>query len=157
MYEILARLPWVAWVPITAIVCGSVVGLVMFIVKAIHRVEKLANSTDLLVAGPAPESGFRRRAWLSLREGRIAPLERELDLLLLEVSEDPPEELGDEDWLVRLLNCLTACERYFEQRGRLGENKASNRELTLEQWDRILAAAEALDSLTTLNPASDRR
>ncbi len=37
MYEILARLPWVAWVPIVAIICGSLVCVVMFVVNAIHR------------------------------------------------------------------------------------------------------------------------
>ena len=40
MYDILARLPWVAWVPIVAIICGSGVGLVMFVVKAIHQHEE---------------------------------------------------------------------------------------------------------------------
>ncbi len=40
MYDILARMPWVAWVPICAIICGSVVCMVVFIVKAIHRHEE---------------------------------------------------------------------------------------------------------------------
>ena len=40
MYDILARLPWVAWVPIVAIICGSVVCIVMFVVKATHRHEE---------------------------------------------------------------------------------------------------------------------
>ena len=40
MYEIMRSIPWVGWVPIVAIICGSVVCVVMFIVNAIHRHEE---------------------------------------------------------------------------------------------------------------------
>jgi hypothetical protein len=40
MYEILSRLPWVAWVPICAIVCSALVFTVVFVVNAIHRHEE---------------------------------------------------------------------------------------------------------------------
>ncbi len=40
MYEILRSIPWVGWVPIVAIICCSVVSVVMFVVKAIHRHEE---------------------------------------------------------------------------------------------------------------------
>ncbi len=40
MYDILARMPWVAWVPICAIVCFSGAAVVVSVVKAIHRHEE---------------------------------------------------------------------------------------------------------------------
>ncbi len=40
MYNILSGLPWVAWIPIVAIICGSLVCVVMFVVNAIHRHEE---------------------------------------------------------------------------------------------------------------------
>ena len=33
MYEIVKSIPWFGWIPIVAIICGSV----MFIVSAVHR------------------------------------------------------------------------------------------------------------------------
>jgi hypothetical protein len=53
---------------------------------------------------------------------------------------------------VRLVSCLTACERYFEERIRLGERQATNREIAIAQWERLLAAAEALDDLAKAAP-----
>ena len=44
-----------------------------------------------------------------------------------------------------------ACERYFEDRGRLGEDNAPNQMLAREQWDRMLATAEALQRLVDLS------
>ena len=40
MYDILMRIPWVAWIPICAIICSAVVFAVVFIVNAIHRHEE---------------------------------------------------------------------------------------------------------------------
>ena len=40
MYSILSGLPWFAWIPIVAIICGCLVGVVMFVVNAIHRHEE---------------------------------------------------------------------------------------------------------------------
>ena len=57
-------------------------------------------------------------------------------------------EAGDTFIIVRgLVGCLTACERYFEQRTRLGEGRVPNGDLAQDQWDGILAAADALDAL----------
>ena len=121
------------------------------IVAAVHDVRELADSRDPLLAGPAPTDSIRLRAWLRLRQTRIGPLEQRLDRLLADLAAGQ-DELADEAWVVRLISTLTACERFFEQRGRLGESRASHGQLTGEQWDRILAAAEALDSLTVLTP-----
>ena len=61
-------------------------------------------------------------------------------------------DLDDEEWPLRLVSCLTACERYFEQRARLGEKRAGNRDLALTQWPRVLSAGQAISSLVELTP-----
>ena len=55
---------------------------------------------------------------------------------------------------VRLVSCLTACERYFEQRARLGEERAGNGDIALTQWPRVLSAGEAIGSLVELAPST---
>ena len=55
--------------------------------------------------------------------------------------------LAEERWVPRLTACLTACERFFDDRVRLGsEEMAPNRELAEAQWDRVLAAARVLEA-----------
>ena len=65
-------------------------------------------------------------------------------------------ELTDEEWPMRLTSCLTACQRHFEQRIRLGEELATNFELTRAQWDRLLAARSALRDLASVSDAPVR-
>ena len=63
-------------------------------------------------------------------------------------------ELESESWPTRLVSCLAACERYFEQRVRLGEREAQNAELAQAQWAPLTAAADVLEALAFL-PAPD--
>ncbi len=124
------------------------------IVEAIGAVEGLRSSDDPLVNGPAPQDPALRNTWLKLRSTKVRPVETELDLILGLVQRDYSPELAREDWPIRLVSCLTACERYFEQRARLGEERAGNRDLAVAQWSRLLAAGEALEALSRLKPRS---
>ena len=74
-------------------------------------------------------------------------MELRLDGTLESLQRGHASALEGQDWPVRLVTCLAACERHFEELGRLGEDRATNRDLTQSQWDTILAAAGALDSL----------
>jgi len=122
------------------------------VVKAIRRVEELRESEDPILAGPVPTDSMRRRAWMSLRRQKIDPLEHELDALAGMVRNGHAPELEDQTWPERLLSCLAACERYFEQRVRLGPERAINQELAATQWPPLLAAGEALEALVYLAP-----
>jgi len=114
--------------------------------EAIRKVEKLSLSTDPFVVNP-PRDRSLRRAWLALRERRVAPLELELDTMLHAIHKGQVPELYDEPWFARFVSCVMACEQYFEERGRLGSRRASNSHVVDEQWERILLAADALGSL----------
>lgn len=122
------------------------------LVAAIESVEELRTSSDPMVNGPAPGDTAMRNAWLKLRTRKIAPVEGELDNLLSLLRRGHVPDLEDEEWPLRLVSCLTACERYFEQRPRLGEKRAGNRDLALTQWPRLLRAGEAISSLVELVP-----
>jgi hypothetical protein len=121
--------------------------------RTVRRIDELRSSDDPILAGPIPENELRRRAWENVRKERIEPLEHELDALGEAVRRGYVDDLTDRRWAMRLVGCLTACERYFEQRTRLGEGRAPNGDLAQAQWDGILAAADALDALAT---AGDR-
>ena len=59
-------------------------------------------------------------------------------------------ELQGQHWPTRLISCLTACERHFVERGRVGRERATNGDLAELQWQRIVAAGEALEALVYL-------
>jgi hypothetical protein len=115
--------------------------------RTVRRIDELRSSDDPILGGPPPENELRRRAWENVRRERIEPLEHELDALGEAVRRGYVDDLTGRRWAMRMLGCLTACERYFEQRTRLGEGRAPNGELAQDQWDGILAAADALDAL----------
>jgi hypothetical protein len=117
--------------------------------RTVRRIDELRWSDDPILAGPAPETELRRRAWEAVRRERIEPLEHELDALGEAVRRGYVSGLIERRWAMRFVACLTACERYFEQRTRLGEGRAPNGDLAQAQWDGILAAADALDALAT--------
>ena len=121
-------------------------------VAVLRQVERFRTSRDPGVAGPPPTDPALRDAWERLRVSRTRPLEQELDELLTAVQREHAPGLREELWPVRMVSCLTACQRHFEERTRLGEDRATNRELAQAQWDRLLAAADALDALTLVRP-----
>ena len=121
---------------------------------AIESVDDLRTTNDPLVNGPAPGDTAMRNAWLKLRTRKIDPVEDELDQLLSLLQRGHAPDLDDEEWPLRLVSCLTACERYFEQRARVGEKRAGNRDIALTQWPRLLRAGEAISSLAELAPTN---
>jgi hypothetical protein len=122
------------------------------IAGAIRSVEEMRTSPDALIAGPPPDDPGRRQHWLAFRKERFQPLEQALDDILQTLQRGHAPALEQEGWPVRLVSCLTACERYFEERTRLGEHQATNREIAIAQWERLLAAAGALHDLATVAP-----
>ena len=120
--------------------------------RTVRSVEELRTSDDPLLVGPPPRDPHLRDAWVKLRTAKVQPVESELDRILTMVRRDFASELTEEDWPARYVSCLTACERYFEQRARVGERRARNRELARAQWSTILTAAEALAALSELTP-----
>ena len=124
---------------------------------AIHAIEDLRTTSDPILSGPVPTDAKQRRAWLRLRRERIHPLESELDYLGEALRRGYAPELDSEIWLQRFVGCLIACERYFEQRTRLGAEKASNQELARDQWEGFLAAARAFAALVTAASGRDSR
>jgi hypothetical protein len=120
--------------------------------EAAGRVEQLRSSPDPLLAGPGPPSAAERRAWLMARRRVFEPLERELDSLLESLGAGHAPELETQPWPRRLVSCVLACERYFEQRARLGEERATNAELAASAWKPILAATQAFAELSLATP-----
>ena len=130
----------------------STAKLLVRIARAARSVEELRTSADPLVAGPAPRDARMRDAWIRLRTTRFEPVESELDRVLSMLHRGFAPELEDEAWPARYVSCLTACERFFEQRVRVGEADAHNRELAREQWPTLLKAADALAALAGITP-----
>ena len=91
-----------------------------------------------------------------VRRDRLEQIESELDEVLGLLRRGHAPELTDEQWPMRLTSCLTACQRHFEQRIRVGEELATNFELTRAQWDRLLAARSALRDLASVSDAPVR-
>ena len=54
-------------------------------------------------------------------------------------------------WPQRMMSCVMGCQRHFEERVRLGEERATNLDLARSEWDRLLAAAESLAALAELS------
>lgn len=114
---------------------------------AVQRVEDLRGSTDPILAGPVPEESLRRRAWLAVRKERLSPLVEELDSLGEALRRGYVPELAGETWTSRFVACLTACERRFDERVRVGSEEATNQDLAEAQWDRFLLAQSALSGV----------
>jgi hypothetical protein len=120
---------------------------------SIRLVQGLRTSTDPLLAGPAPGDPGQREVWEALRRERIEVLESTLDETLEAIQRGHASVLDDYTWPVRMVTCLAACERHFEERVRVGEEQAINRDLADAQWPTLLAAADALDALADVRPA----
>jgi hypothetical protein len=122
------------------------------IASAVREVEGLRTTDNPLLAGPVPEDPLRRRAWLAARRDELRGLERRLDTLAERLRDGAAPELAALDWPSRLVACVTAAERHFEERVRLGDD-AVNREVADSQWPVILAAGRALDAAAALDRA----
>jgi hypothetical protein len=127
------------------------VKLLKRLATAIRRVEAFRTSKDPVLAGPPPEDAALREAWLRLRRERTQQLEAELDELLLSIQRSHAPELDSFEWPARIVTCLVACQRHFEERSRRGEAHAVNRDLARAQWVVLLVAGEALQDLTQLD------
>jgi len=129
------------------------------LVGAIRRVEALRTSKEQILAGPPPAEEARRKAWLRVREARILDLEGELDDVLWTMEYERGAELQGESWPVRLVSCITACERHFEERVRIGAERATNLDIARSQWPRMLIVADSLKALASVEqlPGGRRR
>ncbi len=117
---------------------------------AVRSVDLLRASTNPVIAGPVPKAREERRDWLSARNEIVRPIERSLDQLAELLRHGHAPALEREAWLPRFTACLTACERHFDERVRLGgAERASNGELAAAQWDRILAAGRVFEAWTS--------
>jgi hypothetical protein len=120
------------------------------IVEAVVSLDRLRVAESKPLTGPVPTDGVHRRVWLSVRDPRFTPVEEELGALLDELHRGHAPELEDEVWFSSFLSCLIVCGQHFEERARLGEDRASNGELVRRQWGQVLAAVDALDALAEL-------
>jgi len=121
--------------------------------ETVRVVEGLRASKDPTLAGPVPEDRDERRAWLISRYEQVRPIERMLDEMAEQLRSGHAPSLEDEAWLPRFNACLTACERFFDERVRLGDDvDVPNAELAAAQWDRILAARKVLEALQSPVP-----
>lgn len=114
---------------------------------AIRDVEMLRTSRDPVIAGPVPAGRNDRHDWLLSRNEIVRPIERSLDTLTELLRGGHAPALEDELWLPRFTACLTACERFFDERVRLGgDDIAPNRELAGAQWTSIKLAGGVFDA-----------
>jgi len=121
------------------------------LIAVIRQIDELRTTHDPLLTYREPTDYSQRRAWTSLHQQRVAPVRRSLDNVFADLQRGYAPELQRAGWPAQFVSCLMACERYFEDRGRLGEENAPNRSLAVEQWDRVLAAAKALKSFIALD------
>lgn len=120
------------------------------VAASVSRVMDLRDSEDPILKGPPPEERQARNTWLRIRRERIKSMEHELDLLLDMPKDGYVPELEGEDWPPRLVSCIMACQRNFEELGRSGREEATNQELADDTWPFIVAAARALAAVDRL-------
>ena len=116
----------------------------------IRTVDEVRQSRDPVLVGPPPVEPNRRASWERLRTTQLRSVERSLDELLTAVLRDHVPELQSEQWPLRMVSCLTATERYFDQRWIAGADKTPNRDLAEAQWGPFNRAATALEALAGL-------
>lgn len=131
----------------TAIASEGGIRFALRLAHAIREVDALRRTTNPAIAGPRPSDPTLEREWTSARAVELRPLERELDLLAEQWKRGYAQGLTATSWPARLLACLVACQRHFEERPRVEPEPAANAELAGAEWDRILAAAGALEAL----------
>ena len=126
---------------------------------SIDSIAMLRSSKDPAIAGPVPEDRNERHDWLLSRVEIVRPIERGLDELTELLRRGHAPALEDEVWLPRFNACLTACERFYDERVRLGgDDIAPNRELASAQWSAMVAAGGVFRSFAPYlkEPPPDR-
>ena len=125
---------------------------VMFkrIVAGTRKIEELNRSDDPLLVGPAPTDRRHRDTWIMLQNSRLLPLERELGGILDDLQQGHAPELAGDAWCTRFITTVMACQRNLKERTRPDALRTTSVELFAEQWEPVLAAADALESLTEL-------
>jgi hypothetical protein len=91
-----------------------------------------------------------------LRDPRFAPTEEEFGALLEDLHRGHAPELEEQPWFSGFLSCLIVLERRFEEQARLGEERVGSSELVRHQWDRVLAAVNALDALIAMDRPKEK-
>jgi hypothetical protein len=125
---------WDAWALERTLLADSSQRVLRRMVEVVDRLERLRRSSE---RGPADRQ-------------QILDLEAKIDALLHDVQGGHAPELEAQVWVDRFLACLTACERQVARPGALGTAPVGSQELLGQQWDRLLAAAAALDALVAL-------
>lgn len=114
---------------------------------AVGQVESFRVSEDPLLVPPDSDDRAQRRVWQVIFGHQTAPLRSTLDVLLHDLEDQRAPELESQEWPLRFMSCLIACERFFEEQRSRGGATATNRKLADDQWERILVAGDALDAL----------
>jgi len=142
---------WRAQVATGALPSSSERAVLERLAAAVRAVATLDRSDDPVIAGPPPDDPELARVWLGLRRERLKPIEAQLDRLIEDLRRiDEPALAGP--WPLRFASCLTATERHFDERVRLGAGRAANRELAEAQWGPMLEATGLLEALVALAP-----
>lgn len=118
------------------------------IAQDIASVEQLRRTDDPLLRGPPPADPDLARTWHRIHRDRLQPLEAKLDQTFELASGTYANSLAEKAWVARLVSCVVASQRNFADRARVGTAAAVNREMTLDQWDRLLAVSDALMDLS---------
>jgi len=121
------------------------------IVEMVRRVEAMRTSDDPVLAGPPPEEPSELKHWSRVREERIRTVEAELDTLLAAIERGHAPALARQPWPYRFVSCVVGCQRHFEERVRVGKDRAVNRQLVEDQWQRLLEAADLLESYASFS------
>jgi hypothetical protein len=124
--------------------------LINDMVDVIRAVDEMRQSRDPALVGPPPDKSNQRARWERSRTTQLRPMVRNLDELMNAVQRDHAPQLQGQRWPLRMVSCLTATQRYFEQRWVAGADMAPNRELAEAQWRPLNRAATALEALAGL-------
>jgi hypothetical protein len=116
----------------------------------IRDVETLLDPSDPILTNPPVNDPAELQSWLSRRSARLESVRDGLDEVAAALERGHAPDLELESWPVALVSCVTACERHFEDRARVGAERAVNLRIAETQWDRLLIAARILELLADL-------
>lgn len=117
------------------------------IAKVIADVDQLSDSRDPAIVGPMPGERDARTTWLRKRASKLSGTKGELDFIMQSIQRDYAPDLSGESWPLRMISCLMASERYYEQRWLVGDTEAMNRELAEAQAEPLNRAQPLLRAI----------